>query len=130
MNYEEILARIQGGENAEDIVKEFTDNINKAQAEIEAAKKEDAKSKRLDEIAFAISHALNEYMLVAGFEDTEKLCAADVRVMLDEFLPVIDLVKDIKVKVVQKPMTKLAKKPNKNYNIDDVFADFFKSMGI
>jgi hypothetical protein len=30
MNYEEIIARIQKGEDPEAIVKEFTDNINKA----------------------------------------------------------------------------------------------------
>jgi hypothetical protein len=30
MNYEEIIARIQKGENPEAIVKEFTDNMNKA----------------------------------------------------------------------------------------------------
>lgn len=126
MNYEEIIARIQKGENPEAIVKEFTDNINKAQAEVAAAKeaeaKNEAKSKKMDEISMAIAHALNEYAVVAGIPDV-KLRGADVRKMLDEFLPVIESIKDIKVHVTRA-------NPKKMKSIDDVFTDFFKSMGI
>lgn len=102
MNYNDIVARIQKGENPEDIVKEFTDNINKAQKEVAAAKeaeaKADAKSKKLDEIAVAIAHALNEYMLVSGI-DAEKLRGVEVRELLDKFLPVMDWLKNIDIKV-------------------------------
>ena len=38
MNYEDIIARIKKGEDPEAIVKEFTDNFNKAKAEVAAAK--------------------------------------------------------------------------------------------
>ena len=126
MNYEEIIARIQKGENPEAIVKEFTDNMNKAQAEVAAAKeaeaKNEAKSKKMDEISIAIAHALNEYAVVAGIPDV-KLRGAEVRSILDEFLPVIESLKNIKVHVAKA-------NPKKTKSIDDVFTDFFKSIGI
>ena len=126
MNYEEIIARIQKGENPEAIVKEFTDNMNKAQAEVAAAKeaeaKNEAKSKKMDEISIAIAHALNEYAVVAGIPDV-KLRGAEVRTILDEFLPVIESLKDVKIHVAKT-------NPKKTKSIDDVFTDFFKSIGI
>lgn len=126
MNYNDIVARIKKGEDPEAIVKEFTDNINKAQAEVAAAKeaeaKNEAKSKKMDEISIAIAHALNEYAVVAGIPDV-KLRGAEVRSILDEFLPVIESLKDVKVHVAKA-------EPKKMKSIDDVFADFFKSMGI
>ena len=126
MNYEEIIARIQKGEDPEAIVKEFTDNMNKAQAEMAAAKeaaaKNEAKSKKMDEISIAIAHALNEYAIVAGIPDV-KLRGAEVRSILDEFLPVIEQFKNVKIHVAKA-------EPKKMKSIDDVFTDFFKSMGI
>ena len=126
MNYEEIIARIQKGEDPEAIVKEFTDNMNKAQAEVAAAKeaeaKNEAKSKKMDEISMAIAHALNEYAVVAGIPDV-KLRGSEVRTILDEFLPVIEQFKNVKVHVTKA-------EPKKMKSIDDVFTDFFKSMGI
>ena len=126
MNYEEIMARIQKGDSAEDIVKEFHENVRKAQetvaAEAEAAKANEAKSKKMDEISKAIAHALNEYAVLAGIPDV-KLRGAEVRSILDEFLPVIEQFKDIKIHVAKA-------EPKKMKSIDDVFVDFFKSMGI
>ena len=126
MNYNDIVARIKKGEDPEVIVKEFTDNMNKAQQEIaaeaEAAKASEAKSKKMDEISIAIAHALNEYAVVAGIPDV-KLRGAEVRQILDEFLPVIENFKNIKVHVAKA-------EPKKMKSIDDVFTDFFKSMGI
>lgn len=126
MNYNDIVARIKKGETPESIVKEFTDNMNKAQKEIaaeaEAAKASEAKSKKMDEISMAIAHALNEYAIVAGIPDV-KLRGAEVRSILDEFLPVIEQFKNIKVHVAKA-------EPKKMKSIDDVFTDFFKSMGI
>lgn len=127
MNYNEILARIQKGENAEDIVKEFTDNINKAQKEVaaqEAAKKaSDAKSKKMDEIAVAIAGAMNEYIALAGVE-AEKLRGAEVRELLDQLLPIIDSLKNVKIHVA-KTAPKLKEKIK---SADDVFDWFFKEM--
>lgn len=126
MNYNDIVARIKKGEDPEAIVKEFTDNMNKAQKEIaaeaEAAKASEAKSKKMDEISMAIAHALNEYAIVAGIPDV-KLRGAEVRTILDEFLPVIEQFKNVKIHVAKT-------EPKKMKSIDDVFTDFFKSMGI
>ena len=126
MNYNDIVARIKKGEDPEAIVKEFTDNINKAQkevaAEAEAARASEAKSKKMDEISIAIAHALNEYAVVAGIPDV-KLRGAEVRDILDEFLPVIESLKDVKIHVAKS-------NPKKMKSIDDVFTDFFKNMGI
>ena len=126
MNYEEIIARIQKGENPEAIVKEFTDNMNKAQAEVAAAKEAEAKNelknKKMDEISVTIAQALNEYAVVAGIPDV-KLRGAEVRDILDDFLPVIESLKDVKIHVAKT-------NPKKMKSIDDVFSDFFKSIGI
>lgn len=126
MNYDEIAAMLAAGKSADEIAKEFTDALNKASAEQkaaeEAAKANEAKSKKMDEISIAIAHALNEYAVVADIPDV-KLRGADVRKMLDEFLPVIESIKDIKVHVTKA-------NPKKMKSIDDVFNDFFKNMGI
>ena len=125
MNYNEILARIQKGENVEDIVKEFTDNINKAQKEVaaqEAAKKEsDAKSKKMDEIAIAIAHALNEYMVLAGIQ-AEKLRGADVREWLDEILPMLERFKNVKIHVAKTA-------PEALNNADKILTGWLRDLG-
>ena len=126
MNYEEIAAMLAAGKSTDEIAKEFTDALNKAAAEQKAAKeaeaKNEAKSKKMDEISIAIADALNEYAVVAGIPDV-KLRGSEVRSILDEFLPVIEQFKDIKIHVAKT-------NPKKIKSIDDVFVDFFKSMGI
>lgn len=131
MNYNDIVARIKKGEDPEAIVKEFTDNINKAQkevaAEAEAAKASEAKSKKMDEISMAIAHALNEYAVVAGIPDV-KLRGVEVRKILDEFLPVIEQLKDIKIHVAKAEPKKA--KTAKFKNPEDVFNWFFGEIGV
>ena len=131
MNYNDIVARIKKGEDPEAIVKEFTDNINKAQkevaAEAEAAKASEAKSKKMDEISIAIAHALNEYAVVAGIPDV-KLRGVEVRKILDEFLPVIEQLKDIKIHVAKAEPKKA--KTAKFKNPEDVFNWFFGEIGV
>ena len=126
MNYNDIAAMLAAGKSADEIAKEFTDALNKATAEQkaaeEAAKANEAKSKKMDEISIAIAHALNEYAVVADIPDV-KLRGAEVRAILDEFLPVIESLKDVKIHVTKT-------NPKKMKSIDDVFTDFFKSMGI
>lgn len=126
MNYNDITAMLAAGKSVDEIAKEFTDALNKAAAEQkaaeEAAKKNEAKSKKMDEISIAIAHALNEYAVVAGIPDV-KLRGAEVRTILDEFLPVIEQFKNVKIHVAKT-------NPKKTKSIDDVFTDFFKSMGI
>ena len=126
MNYDNIAAMLAAGKSVDEIAKEFTDALNKAAAEQkaaeEAAKAKEVKSKKLDDISIAIAYALNDYAIVAGIPDV-KLHGAEVREILDEFLPVIEQLKDIKIHVAKS-------NPKKMKSIDDVFTDFFKSMGI
>ena len=132
MNYEEIVARIKKGEDAEAIVKEFTDNINKAQKEVAAAKEEaaknEAKSQKMDQIAVAIAHALNDYARLAGIEEFDALRGAEVRDLLDKFLPVLESIKDIKVYTTKTTPKKV--KSIKASKPEDVFNWFFSELGI
>ena len=126
MNYNDIVAMLAAGKTTDEIAKEFTEALNKAAAEQkaaeEAAKVSEAKNKKMDEISVAIAHALNEYAVLAGIPDV-KLRGAEVRTILDEFLPVIEQFKNVKIHVAKA-------NPKKTKSIDDVFTDFFKSMGI
>lgn len=126
MNYNDIAAMLAAGKSADEIAKEFTDALNKATAEQKAAeetaKANEAKSKKMDEISATIAQALNGYAVLAGIPDV-KLRGTEVRTILDEFLPVIESLKDVKIHVAKT-------NPKKMKSIDDVFSDFFKSMGI
>lgn len=121
MNYNDIVARIQKGEKVEDIASEMTAMLNKAQEEIKAqeakkvaAAEQDAK---LDEIADRIAVALQDYLTLMGI-DTEGLTGAEVRDMLDEFAPLMNKIKNLKVKIEKAP----ANSP------EDVFGKWFKMM--
>lgn len=132
MNYEEIAAMLAAGKSGDDIAKEFTDTLNKAVADKKAAEavkaKDEAKSKKMDEISIAIAHALNEYARIAGV-DCEPLRGAEVREMLDQFLPVVESLKNIKVYVANgdKPLKAVAKKTIRTP--EDIFSAFFKENG-
>lgn len=121
MNYNDIVARIQKGEKVEDIASEMTAMLNKAQEEIKAqeakkvaAAEQDAK---LNEIADRIAVALQDYLTLMGI-DTEGLTGAEVRDMLDEFAPLMNKIKNLKVKIEKAP----ANSP------EDVFGKWFKMM--
>ena len=131
MNYNDIAAMLAAGKTTDEIAKEFTDALNKAAAEQkaaeEAAKANEAKSKKMDEISMAIAHALNEYAVVAGIPDV-KLRGAEVRKILDEFLPVIEQFKDIKIHIAKAEPKKA--KTAKFKNPEDVFNWFFGEIGV
>ena len=121
MNYNDIVARIQKGEKVEDIASEMTSMLNKAQEEVKAqeakkvaAAEQDAK---LNEIADRIAVALQDYLTLMGI-DTEGLTGAEVRDMLDEFAPLMNKIKNLKVKIEKAP----ANSP------EDVFGKWFKMM--
>lgn len=121
MNYNDIVARIQKGEKVEDIASEMTAMLNKAQEEIKAqeakkvaAAEQDAK---LNEIADRIAVALQDYLVLMGI-DAEGLTSAEVRDMLDEFAPLMNKIKNLKVKIEKAP----ANSP------EDVFGKWFKMM--
>lgn len=121
MNYNDIVARIQKGEKVEDIANEMTAMLNKAQEEIKAqeakkvaAAEQDAK---LNEIADRIAVALQDYLTLMGI-DAEGLTGAEVRDMLDEFAPLMNKIKNLKVKIKKAPLD----------SPEDVFGKWFKMM--
>ena len=138
MSYEEIMARIAAGESEEAIVKEFTDNINKANAELRAqeeakAKEAEAKAvaekneKRKNDLADAIAACLNEYIMICG-EENPGISMNDVREMLDSLMELVPMFKNLSIQIAT---PKTSKKINKGKPaVDDVFAEFFKSLGI
>ena len=137
MNYEEIMARIAAGESEEAIVKEFTDNINKANAELRA--QEEAKAKAAEaaeaelhknDLADGIARYMNEYVVVCGYENPE-IQLTDVREILDGLLELIPLFKNLNVQIMTPKASKKVGIAGKGKPaVDDVFADFFKSLGI
>ena len=142
MNYEEIMARIAAGESEEAIVKEFTDNINKANAELRAqeeakAKAAEAEAKaaemelRKNDLADSIARCMNEYVVVCGYENPE-IQLTDVREILDGLLELIPLFKNLNVQIMTPKTSKKVGIAGKGKPTipDDVFAEFFKSLGI
>ena len=121
MNYNDIVARIQKGEKVEDIASEMTSMLNKAQEEVKAqeAKKVAAAEQdtKLNEIADRIAIALQDYLTLMGI-DAEGLTGAEVRDMLDEFAPLMNKVKNLKVKIEKAPLD----------SPEDVFGKWFKMM--
>jgi hypothetical protein len=141
MSYEEIMARIAAGESEEAIVKEFTDNINKANAELRAqeeakAKAAEAEAKaaemelRKNDLADSIARCMNEYVVVCGYENPE-IQHTDVREILDGLLELIPLFKNLNVQIMAPKASKKVGIAGKGKPaVDDVFAEFFKSLGI
>ena len=141
MNYEEIMARIAAGESEEAIVKEFTDNINKANAELRAqeeakAKAAEAEAKAAEaelhknDLADSIARCMNEYVVVCGYENPE-IQHTDVREILDGLLELIPLFKNLNVQIMTPKASKKVGIAGKGKPaVDDVFAEFFKSLGI
>lgn len=154
-NTEDILARLRKGENAETIVKEFTDAMNAASASHDAETKAKAKEAELKAAKTAAARKLvdgfNSYILAyhpnstlvkdfnldSIFTDEDCLEFAET---IDEYIKMFDNMQsffgNIKIeptKVGDKPTTKIAVKhdviPTK-VDIDSVFSDFFKKMNI
>jgi hypothetical protein len=140
MNYEEIMARIAAGEDEEAIVKEFTDNLNKANAELAAKREAEAEARaararaeaelevRKNETADMIAQLLNEYVVICGF-DAPNIDHTDVRDTLDGLLELIPLFKNLNVQIMTPKASKKVGKDKPTIS-NDVFAEFFKSLGI
>ena len=143
MNYEEIMARIAAGEDEEAIVKEFTDNLNKANAELAAKREAEAAEARAararaeaelevrkNETADMIAQLLNEYVVICGF-DAPNIDHTDVRDTLDGLLELIPLLKNLNIQIATPKTSKKVGIAGKGKPaVDDVFAEFFKSLGI
>lgn len=123
MNFEEIKARLQNGESLDTIAQEMEDMLNQANAFVAEQKVKNEKDSRLDSLAGTIADAANEYVHLASPDVDFEVDAATIRESLDEMLPLIDMFKNISVKVTSVPV-KAKNTP------EDVFAKFFKSLNI
>ena len=139
MNYEEIAAMLAAGKSEEDIVKEFTDNLNKANAEVAAKREAEEKMAAAERsknnalknsICADIADALNEYAVVSGMENPN-IEPDDVRETLDSVLELVPMLKNLSIQIATPKKThKVGVAGKGKSNFDDVFADFFKSLGI
>ena len=135
MNYEEIMQRLANGETMDAIAQEMEDMLNKANAELRAqeeAKAETEKSeRRKNDLAEAIAACLNEYVMVCG-EENPGVSLGDVREILDGLLELIPLFKSLNVQIATPKASKKVGIAGKGKPAipDDVFAEFFKSLGI
>ena len=139
MNYEEIAAMLAAVKSEEDIVKEFTDNLNKANAEVAAKREAEEKMAAAERsknnalknsICADIADALNEYAVVSGMENPG-IEPDDVRETLDSVLELVPMLKNLSIQIATSKKThKVGVAGKGKSNFDDVFADFFKSLGI
>ena len=141
MNYEEIMQRLANGETMDTIAQEMEDMLNKANAELRAQEEAKAKAaeaeaaaekneKRKHDLAEAIAACMNEYVVVCGYENPE-IQLTDVREILDGLLELIPLFKNLNVQIMTPKASKKVGIAGKGKPaVDDVFAEFFKSLGI
>ena len=142
MNYEEIKQRLANGESLDTIAQEMEDMLNQANAELRAqeeakAKAAEAEAKaaetelRKNDLADAIARYMNEYVVVCGYENPE-IQLTDVREILDGLLELIPLFKNLNVQIMTPKASKKVGIAGKGKPVvsDDVFAEFFKSLGI
>ena len=80
--------------------------------------KEAEKNAKMDEVATKIADALSEYMIMMGFETEESLTGAEVREMLDEFMPLFNKLKNFKVKIETIPSS----------HAEDVISKWLRNM--
>ena len=136
MNYEEILARVLAGEDEEAIVREFTDNMNEAlkakrvkeEEAAAAAKCAEVEQKKV-QVTEAMAALLNEYVMLCG-EENPGVTSEDVRELFDSVMELIPLFKNLSIQIATPKTRTKVKRANIGNTPEDVFADFFKSLGI
>lgn len=133
-----ILTRLQNGESVEDIAKELTDVLNKANHKYEDTKRaaEEAKRKReaskrskLKALIQMAGKWYNDYIATSEKEKIE-LDQALQEIDLEEAIELVDGIHDLFVtfnRVADLPVQKKEKKVQKN--TDDVINTFLKNMG-
>lgn len=135
MNKNDILARLQAGENAQAIADEMAKMLNDANAEFETAKRAEA-DKKADKEAAAnlIVDAILDYInivdpdLCAKLDETD-LDTAEVMTALDQIIEMLSALKGL-TDLLEKPAEKPAKVTVKRANPDKVINDFLNSIGL
>ena len=134
-----ILTRLQNGESVEDIAKELTDVLNKANHKYEDTKRaaEEAKRKReaskrseLKALVQMIGKWYNDYIATTEEEKVafgEALQEADIEEVIELFEGVHEIIVPL-LSVIDPPVQKKEKKIQKK-DTDDVINTFLKNMG-
>ena len=129
MDMNEIIARLQRGESMTDIADEMAAMLTQADheyqkqlAEAEAAKKAEAHEIAKREAADKVAAAIYEYACLVDpvMAETDRLTGADVEEVMNQMLPLINSIKNIKVKPVKVRIK----------NADEAFSDFFKMFNL
>ena len=134
-----ILTRLQNGESVEDIAKELTDVLNKANHKYEDTKRaaEEAKRKReaskrseLKALVQMIGKWYNDYIATTEEEKVafgEALQEADIDEVIELFEGIHEIIVPL-LSVIDPPVQKKEKKKAQK-NTDDVINTFLKNMG-
>lgn len=134
-----ILTRLQNGESVEDIAKELTDVLNKANYKYEDTKRaaEEAKRKReaskrseLKALAQMAGKWYNDYIATTEEEKVafgQALQEADIEEVIGLFEGVHEIIMPL-LSVIDPPVQKKEKKVQKK-DTDDVINTFLKNMG-
>ena len=133
-----ILTRLQNGESVEDIAKELTDVLNKANHKYEDTKREAEKAKQkreaskrseLKALAQMAGKWYNDYIATTEEEKvvfSQALQGTDIEDMIGLFEGMHEIIVPL-LSVVDPPVQKKEKKIQKN--TDDVISAFLKDMG-
>lgn len=133
-----ILTRLQNGESVEDIAKELTDVLNKANHKYEDTKRaaEEAKRKReaskrseLKALAQMAGKWYNDYIATTEEEKVafgQAIQEADIEEVIELFEGVHEIIVPL-LEAIAPPVQKKEKKVQKN--TDDVISAFLKDMG-
>ena len=133
-----ILTRLQNGESVEDIAKELTDVLNKANHKYEDTKREAEKAKQKRELAKRselkvlaqmASKWYNDYIATSEEEKAafgETFQEAEIEEIIGLFEGVHEIIVPL-LSVIDPPAKKKEKKVQKN--TDDVINTFLKNMG-
>lgn len=156
MDMNDILARLQKGETADDIAKDLTEMLNtankqyneeKAKAEVEAKAKADLEAKKaklekqkLESFCLLFEDFktfLHEYYGYS-YEDLDKIAAKDILAVIDAYANLSDWTISFANKIGNNPVVKTTiKKPigevkttakNVASTVDDIIAKFLKEM--
>ncbi len=134
-----ILTRLQNGESVEDIAKELTDVLNKANHKYEDTKRaaEEAKRKReaskrseLKALAQMAGKWYNDYIATTEEEKVafgEALQEADIEEVIELFEGIHEIIVPL-LSVIDLPVQK-KKETKPKQNTDDVINTFLKNMG-
>jgi hypothetical protein len=143
----EILARLQNGDSAEDLAAEMSKALNAAEAKFQEAKEKAVaeakaleKEAKLNDLAETILLAIDEYISVKCPEAMDNegmdMSVAEFREILDGLLDTMvkmkNLFGDFAMEFAPIPVKEVKtepKAPKKLKTADDKIADFLKTMG-